>query len=69
MHILVFGNSGAGKSTLCRDLASKYSLQHLDLDSIVWEPQKVAVQRSMNDILASLDEFLDAHSAWVIVGD
>lgn len=68
MRILVFGNSGSGKSTLCRELASRYGLVHLDLDSIVWEPGKVAVQRPMSDILAALDEFVDAHAAWAIEG-
>lgn len=68
MRILVFGNSGSGKSTLCRDLASKHALQHLDLDSIVWEPGKIAVQRPVGDILVSLDDYLDAHASWAIEG-
>ena len=68
MRILVFGNSGSGKSTLCRDLAGRYSLHHLDLDSIVWEPGKIAVQRPVSNILESLDEFLDAHGSWAIEG-
>ena len=68
MRVLVLGNSGSGKSTLCRELAGKYSLHHLDLDSIVWEPGRVAVQRPMSNILVSLDDFLDAHAAWAIEG-
>ena len=68
MRILIFGNSGSGKSTLCRGRASQYPLHHLDLDSIVWEPGKVAVQRPMSNILASLDDFLDAHASWAIEG-
>ena len=68
MRILVFGNSGSGKSTLCRDLASQYSLDHLDLDSVVWEAGKIAVQRPMSDILVSLDDYLDAHASWAIEG-
>lgn len=68
MRVLVFGNSGSGKSTLCRDLASQHSLDHLDLDAIVWEPGKVAVQRPLGDIQASLDAFLDTHAAWAIEG-
>lgn len=67
-RILVFGNSGSGKSTLCRDLASTYSLPHLDLDSIVWKPDQVAVQRPMGDILAALDAFLATHASWAIEG-
>ena len=43
MRLLVFGNSGSGKSTYARTLADRESLPHLDLDSIVWEPNQVAV--------------------------
>ena len=68
MRILVFGNSGSGKSTLCRDLASQYSLDHLDLDSIVWRPGKIAVQRPMSEVLASLHDYLEAHASWAIEG-
>lgn len=68
MRILVFGNSGSGKSTLCRDLAHRYSIAHLDLDAIVWEPGKIAVQRPMPEIFKSLDDYLDAHDSWAVEG-
>ena len=68
MRVAVFGNSGSGKSTYARALASRHVLPHLDLDSIVWEPNRVAVQRPHADILASLQEFLVARDAWVIEG-
>jgi adenylate kinase family enzyme len=68
MKILVFGNSGSGKSTLAKHLAQKHGLSHLDLDSIVWEPGKVAVQRAPNAIATSLESFLAAHDRWVIEG-
>jgi len=64
MKVLVFGNSGSGKSTYARTLAR----QHLDLDSIVWEPGKIAVQRSLESVAASLKSFIDSHPAWVIEG-
>lgn len=67
-RVLVFGNSGSGKSTLCGDLASRYSLDHLDLDSIVWEQGKIAVQRPKGKILSSLHTYLDAHDSWAIEG-
>jgi len=68
MKILVFGNSGSGKSTLAKGLAAEHGLAHLDLDSIVWEPGKIAVQRSPEAVAASLAEFLDGHECWVIEG-
>lgn len=68
MRTLIFGNSGSGKSTLASKLASEHGIPHLDLDSIVWEPGKIAVQRNPKDIMASLVEFLSRHDAWVIEG-
>ncbi len=43
MRVLIFGNSGSGKSTYARALADREHLAHLDLDSIVWEPNQIAV--------------------------
>ncbi|MCC6409404.1 MAG: shikimate kinase [Planctomycetes bacterium] len=68
MKLLVFGNSGSGKSTFARAAAAKHALAHLDLDSIVWEPGKIAVERPRDEVLRSLGEFLDAHERWVIEG-
>lgn len=68
MRILVFGNSGSGKSTYARALAARHELAHLDLDAIVWEPGKIAVQRDPQAILASLMQFLESEPKWVIEG-
>jgi adenylate kinase family enzyme len=68
MKILIYGNSGSGKSTYAAALAVKHSLEHLDLDSIVWEPGKVAVQRTAEAISQSLASFISAHPRWVIEG-
>lgn len=68
MRVLVFGNSGSGKSTYARALADRQGVPYLDLDSIVWEPNQVAVLRSPNAILASLEAFLTANSKWVVEG-
>ena len=68
MKVLVFGNSGSGKSTYARALAAREGLSRLDLDSIVWEPGKIAVQRTRESVAASLRSFIDSHGAWVIEG-
>jgi adenylate kinase family enzyme len=68
MKVLVFGNSGSGKSTYARALAARESLAHLDLDSIVWEPGKIAVRRSTESVIGDLRSFMDSHSTWVIEG-
>ena len=68
VKVLVFGNSGSGKSTYARALAAREGIPHLDLDVIVWEPGKIAVQRSTESVAASLQGFIDSHPAWVIEG-
>jgi adenylate kinase family enzyme len=68
MKVLVFGNSGSGKSTYARALAAREGLAHLDLDSIIWELGKIAVQRSPESVAASLQDFIDSQAAWVIEG-
>ena len=68
MRILVFGNSGSGKSTHAKALAARHGLAHLDLDSIVWEPGKIAVPRDAQAVAASLDEFIASHDQWVVEG-
>lgn len=68
MRILVFGNSGSGKSTYAKALAARHGLAHLDLDSIVWEPGKIAVQRDPRAIRVSLLLFIESEPNWVIEG-
>jgi adenylate kinase family enzyme len=68
MKILVFGNSGSGKSTVAKALAAQHHLKHLDLDSIVWEPGKIAVQREPLSVIASLVEFINSNRSWVVEG-
>src|SRR5262249_31838483 len=68
MKVLVFGNSGSGKSTYAHSLAAPENLAHLDLNSIVWDPGKIAVQRPIESATADLRSFIDSHEAWVIEG-
>lgn len=68
MKVVVCGNSGSGKSTYARDLAAQEGLARLDLDSIVWKPGMIAVQRSPQSVIVDLRSFIDSHGAWVIEG-
>lgn len=68
MRILVFGNSGSGKSVYARGLAARHAIPHLDLDTIVWEPGKIAVPRDPAAVRADLDAFIAAHPGWVVEG-
>ena len=68
MRVLVFGNSGSGKSTFAARLSQQHDLPHLDLDSIVWEPGQIAVQRKPEAIAASLAAFIAENGSWVVEG-
>jgi adenylate kinase family enzyme len=52
VRLLVVGNSGSGKSTYAVRTAAAHGLARLELDSIVWEPHKVAVARRPEDVRA-----------------
>ena len=68
MRRLIVGNSGSGKSTYAARTAAEHELARLELDSIVWEPHKVAVARPVDDVRADLEAFLAGHDRWVIEG-
>ena len=67
MRVLILGNSGSGKSTLARAIASEHGLVHLDLDTIVWEPHRVAVARADESVRADLRAFA-GQDRWVVEG-
>jgi adenylate kinase family enzyme len=68
MRVLILGNSGSGKSHRASALAREHGLAHLDLDTIVWEPGKIAVPRAPRDVQADLRAFVDAKPSWVAEG-
>lgn len=68
MRIVIIGNSGSGKSTLARELAAPAQTPVLDLDTIVWEPGKIAVPRPLAAVHADLDRFCAEHASWIIEG-
>ncbi|BET26676.1 adenylate kinase family enzyme [Limnobacter thiooxidans] len=68
MRIAIMGNSGSGKSTLARVLSEKYGIAHLDLDSVVWEADKIAVMRPSEAIEADLAKFVIENESWVVEG-
>jgi ABC-type dipeptide/oligopeptide/nickel transport system ATPase subunit len=61
MRVLVFGNSGSGKTTYALALAHRYSLAHLDLDSIVWEPHKYSSLEQQHAMLENLQAWVAAY--------
>jgi len=67
MRIAIIGNAGSGKSTLARELAAG-TVPVLDLDTIVWEPGKIAVPRPRDRVLADLDRYCADHAQWIVEG-
>jgi adenylate kinase family enzyme len=53
VKLAILRNSGSGKSTLAKSLAAQI-IPLLDLDSIVWEPNRVAVPRLPQNVLKDL---------------
>jgi adenylate kinase family enzyme len=68
MRVLIVGNSGSGKSHRARALAEQHGLAHLVLDTIVWEPGKIAVPRPAPVRQADLRAFASANASWVAEG-
>ncbi len=68
MRITIIGNSGSGKSTLARWLAERESATALDLDTIAFEPGKIAVPRPPDDALADVGAFCETHDQWIVEG-
>jgi adenylate kinase family enzyme len=68
MRIALIGNSGSGKSTLSRQLANAHALPMLDLDTVAWEPGKIAVARDPDAAVRDVQTFCKASEGWVVEG-
>jgi adenylate kinase family enzyme len=68
MQIAIIGNSGSGKSTLARWLATQSGAPLLDLDTVAWEPNQIAVARPPDAAAADVRAFCRAHESWVVEG-
>lgn len=68
MRIAIVGNSGSGKSTLSQAIAREHGWRLLDLDTIAWEPQKIAVPRDSADTQADVERFCTAGPDWIVEG-
>ncbi len=71
--VIIFGNSGSGKSTYAKHLKQTFKLEHLDLDTIAWQPydetstlppQRMAIAKSESII----HKFISENNRWVIEG-
>ena len=68
MRAAIIGNSGSGKSTLAGWLANRTGAALLDLDTVAWEPGKIAVARSPVEAKADVHAFCSANEHWVVEG-
>lgn len=68
VRIAIIGNSGSGKSTLAKQLSAGQSVDTLDLDTIVWEPDQIAVSRDADLVLADLVDFCGSRDNWIVEG-
>ena len=68
MRVAILGNSGSGKSTLAQSLAARGGAAVLDLDTVAWEPQQIAVPRPRARAIAEVQAFCTAQADWVVEG-
>src|SRR5215813_11071175 len=68
MRIAIIGNSGSGKTTLARRLSLINGSRLLELDSIYWEPGKIAEKRQTSEIESDLNDFVEKDANWIIEG-
>lgn len=68
MRFAIIGNSGSGKSTLAQRIASDLGLPVLDLDTVAWEPGKVAQPRNPSAALVDVATFCSSHRSWIVEG-
>lgn len=68
MHLTLLGNSGSGKSTLAHFLSRKTGAPVLDLDTVAWVPNQIAVPRDPAEAEADLHAFCNTHANWIVEG-
>lgn len=68
MRVAIIGNSGSGKSSLAHQLVAHYGMPMLDLDTVAWEPDKIAAARHPRVAMADVRAFCDDNTDWVVEG-
>ncbi len=68
MRIAILGNSGSGKSSLAHWIARQTGAAMLDLDTVAWEPNQIAVARPVETARADVAAFCNTHEHWVVEG-
>jgi adenylate kinase family enzyme len=68
MRIAIIGNSGSGKSTLAAWLATRSGATLLDLDTVAWVQNSIAVARPAEEAQSDVRAFCAARTSWVVEG-
>ncbi len=68
IRVAIAGNSGSGKTTLAKRLAADTEVPVLDLDTVAWEPGKIAVPRDPGDAAEDVRQFCSSNDDWIIEG-
>lgn len=68
MCTVIVGNVGSGKTTLSQAISTVEQIPVLDLDTIYWEKNVIAVPRARELVLKSLSQFCVRYPRWVIEG-
>lgn len=67
-RVVILGNSGSGKTTLARTLAVRHGVPCLDLDTVAWEPGRIAAPRDPGVARDEVRRFCEASEGWVVEG-
>jgi len=68
VRVAIIGNSGSGKTTLARRIIGDEGTSVLDLDTVAWEPDQIAVARPVEAAVEDVRAFGKAHESWIIEG-
>lgn len=68
VRVAIVGNSGSGKTTLARRLIGDEPISVLDLDTVAWEPDQIAVARPIEVAREDVRAFCKEHESWVVEG-
>ena len=68
MRFAIVGNSGSGKTTLAQQLVGDGAVPVLDLDTVAWEPDQIAVARPLEVAREDVRAFCKANECWIIEG-
>lgn len=67
-RVAIVGNSGSGKTTLAERLRDDQQAPILDLDTVAWEPNQIAVPRPIEQAREDVREFCQSDERWIVEG-